>query len=117
MKNEFVDAQHAVIEYFEDESCYVIQDLNSTNGTFINDCRVQNAAVRLAENDVIRFGYCGIRFNFLVNNSQFVVCLFFNGFKKIYLRLILFTQMMIVDYAFDQSEKRSSYSKYQQSNE
>ena len=42
--------QHAVIAYNE-------ADLNSAHGTYVNDCRVQNAAVRLASGDVIRFGF------------------------------------------------------------
>ena len=37
----------------------MVQDLNSAHGTYVNDCRVQNAAsaVRLASGDVIRFGF------------------------------------------------------------
>ena len=35
----------------------MVQDLNSAHGTYINDCRVLNAAVRLASGDVIRFGF------------------------------------------------------------
>lgn len=52
-----VERQHAVIEYDESESCFVVQDLNSAHGTYVNECRVQNAAVKLAPGDVIRFGY------------------------------------------------------------
>lgn len=68
--NNSVDVQHAVIEYMEDESCFVIQDLNTTNGTYINDCRIQNAAVRLAEQDIIRFGNNSLLFQFLVQHQQ-----------------------------------------------
>ena len=42
-----MERQHAVIEYNEAEGCFVVQDLNSAHGTYVNDCRVQNAAVRL----------------------------------------------------------------------
>ena len=52
-----IERQHAVIEYNESEGCFVVQDLNSAHGTYVNECRVQNAAVRLASGDVIRFGY------------------------------------------------------------
>lgn len=52
-----IERQHAVIEYDESEGCFVVQDLNSAHGTYVNECRVQNAAVRLASGDVIRFGY------------------------------------------------------------
>ena len=52
-----MEQQHAVIAYNEAEGCFVVQDLNSAHGTYANDCRVQNAAVRLASGDVIRFGF------------------------------------------------------------
>ena len=52
-----MERQHAVIEYNESDGCFVVQDLNSAHGTYVNECRVQNAAVRLAPGDVIRFGY------------------------------------------------------------
>ena len=54
-----VDYQHCIIEYSEQDYCYIIQDLNTAQGTFVNDVRVQNAAVRLASGDHIRFGYNG----------------------------------------------------------
>ena len=69
-----MDLQHAVIEYSEDEFCYLLHDLNTTNGTFVNDCRIQNASVRLTENDTIRFGFNGIPFQ-IVLQSQAMVCL------------------------------------------
>jgi hypothetical protein len=60
----------------EDENCFVIQDLNTTNGTYINDCRVQNAAVRLAEQDIVRFGLNSMPFQFIMQQqhqqSQFI---------------------------------------------
>lgn len=56
-QNPNVERQHAIIEYDEAQGCFVVQDLNSAHGTYINDCRVQNAAVRLAPGDVVRFGY------------------------------------------------------------
>ncbi|WAR14835.1 FHAD1-like protein [Mya arenaria] len=63
-----VDQQHAIIEYSEQEDCYVLQDLNSGQGTYVNDVRVQNAAVRLAPGDVIRFGYCGQPYELNIDN-------------------------------------------------
>ncbi len=44
------------MEYSDQEQCFVLQDLNTQHGTYVNDCRVQNAAVRLAPGDFIRFG-------------------------------------------------------------
>merc|ERR1712154_433707 len=62
-----VDYQHCVIEYSEQDDCYIIQDLNIAQGTFVNDVRVQNAAVRLASGDHIRFGYNGQPFELQVD--------------------------------------------------
>ena len=67
-QSQGVDFQHAVIEYSEEEECYVLQDLNSAQGTYVNDCRVQNAAVRLAPGDSIRFGYGGVPYELQVEN-------------------------------------------------
>ncbi|XP_076472466.1 forkhead-associated domain-containing protein 1-like [Babylonia areolata] len=55
-----IDYQHAVVENCEQEECLILQDLNSAQGTYVNDVRVQNAAVRLAPGDRIRFGYNGM---------------------------------------------------------
>ncbi|KAL8578261.1 hypothetical protein ACOMHN_005652 [Nucella lapillus] len=55
-----IDYQHAVVEHCEPEDCLILQDLNSAQGTYVNDVRVQNAAVRLAPGDRIRFGYSGM---------------------------------------------------------
>ena len=59
-----VDSQHALIEFCEGEGCFVLQDLNSSQGTYINDTKIQNAAVRLAPFDQIRFGYGGAVYQF-----------------------------------------------------
>ncbi|CAL1541605.1 unnamed protein product [Lymnaea stagnalis] len=63
-----VDYQHCVIEYSEQDDCFIIQDLNTAQGTYVNDVRVQNAAVRLAPGDHIRFGYNGQPFELQVEN-------------------------------------------------
>ena len=65
-----VDYQHCVIEYSDQDDCFVIQDLNTAQGTYVNDVRVQNAAVRLAPGDHIRFGYNGQPFELIIDNSQ-----------------------------------------------
>ncbi|RNA12863.1 forkhead-associated domain-containing 1-like [Brachionus plicatilis] len=66
-----IDIQHALIEFIEDENCYFLQDLNTSGGTFVNDCRIQNATVRLVEQDTIKFGLNGNPFQFIVQ-SQFI---------------------------------------------
>ncbi|GFS06405.1 forkhead-associated domain-containing protein 1 [Elysia marginata] len=64
-----VDYQHCVVEYSEPEDCFVIQDLNTAQGTYVNEVRVQNAAVRLAPGDQIRFGYNGQPFELQIDNQ------------------------------------------------
>ena len=65
-----VEQQHAVIEFSDVENCFVIQDLNTAHGTYVNDCRVQNAAVRLAPRDVIRFGFSGFPYELEIDDEQ-----------------------------------------------
>ncbi|XP_025083413.1 forkhead-associated domain-containing protein 1-like [Pomacea canaliculata] len=69
-----VDFQHAVIEYSEKDDCFIIQDLNTAQGTYVNDVRVQNAAVRLAAGDCVRFGYNGIPYELQVEQTSMVTC-------------------------------------------
>lgn len=59
-----VERMHAVVEKRNDENCYVLQDLNSAYGTYVNEHRVQNGAVRLIPGDVIRFGHGGVPHEF-----------------------------------------------------
>jgi pSer/pThr/pTyr-binding forkhead associated (FHA) protein len=59
-----------LLEFSDSENCFVLQDLNSREGTFVNDCRVQNAAVRLAAGDVVRFGYSGIPYELLIEQTE-----------------------------------------------
>ncbi|XP_046360042.2 forkhead-associated domain-containing protein 1-like isoform X3 [Haliotis rufescens] len=65
-----VDAQHAVIEFHDQEDCWVIQDLNTAQGTYVNDCRIQNATVRVQTGDIIRFGYNGTPYEFQHENTN-----------------------------------------------
>lgn len=67
-----VDVQHAVIEYNDQETVFVLKDLNTAQGTYVNDCRIQNAAIRLAPGDQIKFGYMGTLYEFVVDTQQSV---------------------------------------------
>lgn len=51
--DEFCSRRHALI-YWENEKCY-IKDLESTNGTNVNDTKIQSA-VELNNNDIIKLG-------------------------------------------------------------
>ncbi|MBZ2167406.1 FHA domain-containing protein [Marinobacter sp. F4216] len=61
-----VSGQHAIIEtvpniYLEGTVDYYITDLDSTNGTFVNDIRI-GARQRLNSNDMVRVGWNEFRF-------------------------------------------------------
>lgn len=63
--DELVSKEHAVIELVQaadDDECFefVIHDLGSTNGTFVNDERVD--LHRLKDGDMLRFGALFFRF-------------------------------------------------------
>lgn len=73
-----------MIEYDDEQRSFILKDLNSSSGTYVHDCRVQNAAVRLADEDVIRFGYNGLLLLFRIEHqqSQEMVRLFSKEIKK-----------------------------------
>lgn len=60
----------------DNDNCYILQDLNSANGTYINDCRLQNAAVRLVDGDNIRFGLVEEQFQFVGPSNSTVILSF-----------------------------------------
>ncbi|XP_055863353.1 forkhead-associated domain-containing protein 1-like isoform X1 [Biomphalaria glabrata] len=64
-----VDYQHCVLEYNELDDCFIIQDLNTAQGTYVNDVRIQNAAVRLAPGDHVRFSYNGQPFELQLDSQ------------------------------------------------
>ena len=53
--DDSVSLEHAKIKYFKDKDIYKIYDLVSTNGTFVNDVRVE-APVELKDGDVVTIG-------------------------------------------------------------
>jgi hypothetical protein len=59
-----------LIEYDDEQRCFILKDLNSSTGTYVHECRVQNAAVRLADRDFIRFGFHGLPLEFRVEQQQ-----------------------------------------------
>jgi pSer/pThr/pTyr-binding forkhead associated (FHA) protein len=58
------------MEYDDEQRCFILKDLNSSTGTYVHDCRVQNAAVRLADGDLIRFGFNGLPLEFRIESQQ-----------------------------------------------
>jgi len=68
--NNSIDLQHAVIEFNDEDSSFTIHDLNSLNGTFVNDCRLTNASTLLTENDTVKFGFNGQAFQLCIQQQQ-----------------------------------------------
>ncbi|KAM6976929.1 forkhead-associated domain-containing protein 1 [Aplochiton taeniatus] len=70
LQNGGVEDHHALVEWSESQRCFILSDLNSANGTYVNDCRVHNAAVRLAPGDELHFGYGGSTYQLVVDNPS-----------------------------------------------
>ncbi|KAF6108787.1 forkhead associated phosphopeptide binding domain 1 [Phyllostomus discolor] len=64
-----IDNHHALIEYNEAEGSFVLQDFNSLHGTFVNECHIQNVAVKLLPGDILRFGSEGLTYELVIENS------------------------------------------------
>lgn len=58
LNDSFLSQQHARLELRGDQ--WVLEDLNSTNGTFVNDIEVRGATV-VEEGDIIRVGRIELR--------------------------------------------------------
>lgn len=67
LKSAGAEEHHAALEFTGWESGFVLQDLNSPQGTFVNGCQVQNAAVHVGPGDVLRFGARGASFELMVD--------------------------------------------------
>ena len=53
--DEGISREHAIILYDDEQGCYVIEDLQSTNGTKVNGKRVRSIA--LSGGDEIQIGH------------------------------------------------------------
>uniref|UniRef100_A0A2K5E8F8 Forkhead associated phosphopeptide binding domain 1 n=1 Tax=Aotus nancymaae TaxID=37293 RepID=A0A2K5E8F8_AOTNA len=67
-----IDNHHALIEYNEAEGSFVLQDFNSRSGTFVNECHIQNVAVKLIPGDILRFGSAGLIYELVIENPPLV---------------------------------------------
>jgi len=64
-----VSRAHAIIRYDQGEGVFTITDVDSTNGTFLNEKQLTSyRAQMLFSGDQIRFGQCGI-YLFLVSEQ------------------------------------------------
>ncbi|XP_051493066.1 forkhead-associated domain-containing protein 1 isoform X9 [Apus apus] len=66
--------RHAALEFSPSDGCCVLQDFGSLQGTFVNGCQVQNAAVGVSPGDILRFGAGGAAFQLLVDGAARVPC-------------------------------------------
>uniref|UniRef100_A0A8C9V365 Forkhead-associated (FHA) phosphopeptide binding domain 1 n=1 Tax=Scleropages formosus TaxID=113540 RepID=A0A8C9V365_SCLFO len=68
LENGSVEEHHALIELDEQERCFVLRDMNSAHGTYVNKCHIHNAGVRLSPGDELHFGYGGPTFQLCVES-------------------------------------------------
>jgi pSer/pThr/pTyr-binding forkhead associated (FHA) protein len=66
--DEGASREHAIVLYDEDQDGWVIEDLQSTNGTKVNGKRVRSAA--LAPGDRIQIGHTEFEFEFENETSE-----------------------------------------------
>nr|XP_020636893.1 forkhead-associated domain-containing protein 1 [Pogona vitticeps] len=74
LKSAGVEDHHAVIEFSPAENGFILRDFNSAHGTFVNDCHVQNAAVKVSPGDILRFGFSGTAFELVLEHASQVSC-------------------------------------------
>ena len=65
-----VDNQHALLEYDNEQHCFILKDHTSSRCTYLHECHVPNAAVRLADGDFIRFGFNDLPLKFRIEQQQ-----------------------------------------------
>ncbi|KAL2103207.1 hypothetical protein ACEWY4_000075 [Coilia grayii] len=69
LRNAGVEESHALIEWREAERSYVLTDLDSAHGTYVNGCRIHNASVSLSHADQLHFGYGGPAYQLTLDTS------------------------------------------------
>ncbi|XP_031235215.1 forkhead-associated domain-containing protein 1 isoform X2 [Mastomys coucha] len=74
-----IDNHHALIEFNEAEGTFILQDFNTRNGTFVNECHIQNVAVKLIPGDILRFGSTGMTYELVIENPSPVSCPWVRG--------------------------------------
>jgi hypothetical protein len=67
LTDDFISSKHANIKYVnkDGERVFIITDLDSTNGTFLNDSEEPVAREELVDNDTVRFGQTKMKFKCL----------------------------------------------------
>ena len=67
LTDEFISGQHAVIKFVSkgDERIFILTDLDSSNGTFLNDAEETIAREALVDNATVTFGQTKMKFKCL----------------------------------------------------
>ena len=60
-QGQFISSKHAEIKV--EAGAWMLKDIGSTNGTYVNDKRVEKQ--ELVDNDLVKFGQCLCRFKSL----------------------------------------------------
>ncbi len=63
LRDVTISARHASIRYKDGK--FILSDLDSTNGTFLNDSSEQIARIELQDNDMVRLGEVNLKFKCL----------------------------------------------------
>ena len=63
INNNTVSKDHAILEFDEDFNC-IIEDLNSSNGTYVNGQKLKTVPLKLRSGDKIKFGKYDIEYIF-----------------------------------------------------
>ncbi|RMG18419.1 MAG: FHA domain-containing protein [Planctomycetota bacterium] len=67
LTDEYVSGKHATIKFVEKdgERIFILSDLDSANGTFLNDSEEPIAREELVDNDTVTFGQTRMKFKCL----------------------------------------------------
>ncbi len=67
LTDEYISTNHATIKFVEKdgERIFILTDLDSSNGTFLNDAEEPIAREELVDNDTVTFGQTSMKFKCL----------------------------------------------------
>ncbi|XP_058017198.1 forkhead-associated domain-containing protein 1 isoform X2 [Ahaetulla prasina] len=68
LKSPGLEDHHAALEFSDAEHSFVLRDFNTGSGSFVNDCQIQNVAVKVGQGDLLRFGSAGPTFELVLDH-------------------------------------------------
>ncbi|KAK9392193.1 forkhead-associated domain-containing protein 1 [Crotalus adamanteus] len=74
LKSPGLEDHHAALEFSDAEHSFVLRDFNTGSGSFVNDCQIQNVAVKVGPGDLLRFGSAGPTFELVLDHPAQVPC-------------------------------------------